>query len=226
MPEAYYEILSLAARYWFALLGVVIVWRSFGWLRKDRRLTHKRLKTLPDAGLIGELVVLEGSDELPEGVCLPVPREGILGSVRTCDIVVPVHGVDRRHLNFSFVDGLGLVMAPEPRRSCLVDGETVVDRRSARSFPMRHGSMLFVGDAVLKLRLFAGLDAPYPAEFQPDAPLPPEPTPDPSSMPLPPYPPYSPFSPYPGYGPYPPDPNEQLGRLPDPPSGRPFDHET
>ena len=83
MPDEIYEIISLAARYWFALLGLLIVWRSFSWLRKDRRAKHRRLRQLPDAGMIGELVVLHGSDELPEGTAIPVPREGVLGFVRT-----------------------------------------------------------------------------------------------------------------------------------------------
>ena len=107
MPDEIYEIISLAARYWFALLGLLIVWRSFSWLRKDRRAKHRRLRQLPDAGMIGELVVLHGSDELPEGTAIPVPREGVLGFVRTCDVVVPVEGVARQHIDFTFQDGKG-----------------------------------------------------------------------------------------------------------------------
>ena len=48
-----YEVLALAMRYFFTLLGVMIVWRAVSWLRKDRKQTHKRLKQLPDAGTIG-----------------------------------------------------------------------------------------------------------------------------------------------------------------------------
>ena len=33
MPDDLYEILSLGMRYWFLLLGALIVWRSFRWLR-------------------------------------------------------------------------------------------------------------------------------------------------------------------------------------------------
>lgn len=67
------KLFPLAARYWFTFLGVLIVWRSFRWLRKDRRAKHRRLKQLPDAGMVGELVVLTGSEELPAGVALPYP---------------------------------------------------------------------------------------------------------------------------------------------------------
>ena len=168
MPQDLYLIAALACRYWFAFLGVLIVWRSFSWLRKDRRLKHKRLRTLPDAGMIGELVVLQGSDELPEESFIPVPREGVLGCLRTCDVAVPVSGVQKQHLDFVFVEGQGLVVTPRRGCLCMVDGEMIGSRRDGLAFPMRHGSLLSVGDAVLKLRFFAGLDAPYAAEFYPD----------------------------------------------------------
>ena len=177
MPQDLYSIAALACRYWFAFLGVLIVWRSFSWLRKDRRLKHKRLKTLPDAGMIGELVVLQGSDDLPEDSSIPVPREGVLGYLRTCDIAVPVKGVARQHLDFVFAEGHGLVVTPRHGLHCMVDGELIASRREARDFPLRHGSLLSVGDAILKLRFFAGLDAPYAAEFfsdpgEPEGPMP------------------------------------------------------
>ena len=189
MPQDLYAIAALACRYWFAFLGVLIVWRSFSWLRKDRRLTHKRLKTLPDAGLIGELVVLQGSNDLPEDSFLPVPREGVMGFLRTCDVAVPVGGVARQHLDFVFVEGQGLVVTPRHGLHCMVDGELISRRRDATDFPMRHGSLLTVGDAILKLRLFAGLDAPYASEYMPEEQE--GPTPDQAmGYPMPPYPPY------------------------------------
>lgn len=188
MPQNIYQILSLACRYWFAFLGVLIVWRSFSWLRKDRRMTHKRLKTLPDAGLIGELVVLQGSDELPEGTSLPLPCEGTLGCLRTCDVVVPVSGVAKQHADFTFISGQGVAFFPRPGCPCMVDGQMLHGRRDARQFPMRHNSLLSLGDAVLKLRIFAGLDAPYAADFMPEDNYPMDPPDEADSFPYRPYP--------------------------------------
>jgi hypothetical protein len=54
-----YEILALLMRYVFALIGALIVFRSFIWLRKDARAYRKEMKTLPDAGLVGEIVDLD-----------------------------------------------------------------------------------------------------------------------------------------------------------------------
>lgn len=171
MPENVYEILSLGARYWFALLGLLIVWRSFSWLRKDRRAKHRRLKHLPDAGMIGEMVVLEGSDELPEGTAIPVPRAGVLGFLRSCDVVVPVDGVAGKHIDFVFQDGKGLLLFPLRGLTCLMDDTELTHRSKTKKHPMHHGSRLQVGDAVLRLRLFAGLDTEYHptyAPYQPD----------------------------------------------------------
>ena len=170
MPDDLYEILSLGMRYWFLLLGALIVWRSFRWLRKDRREKHRRLRQLPDAGMIGELVVLVGSDELPEGTAIPVPREGVLGFLRTCDVVVPVPGVAGHHIDFSFQDGKGLLITPWRGQNCQVDADELTHRSRASRYPMHHGSRLFVGDAVLRLRLFAGLETSAHAAFAPDAP--------------------------------------------------------
>lgn len=185
MPENIYEILSMGARYWFALLGLLIVWRSFRWLRKDRRAKHRRLKQLPDAGMIGEMVVLRGSDELPEGASIPVPREGVLGYLRCCDIVVPVDGVAGKHVDFAFQDGKGLLLFPLYNQTCVMDGQTLTCRTKNKNFPMHHGSRLEVGDALLRLRLFAGLETERHSAFASDGPTESNDTAYPEQQPLP-----------------------------------------
>lgn len=224
MPSMDYEILSKLMRIVFMLLGVMIVWRTYSWLHKDRRETHRRLKELPDAGTIGIFTVLQGSSELPEGAIIPVPQEGVLGFVRTCDVVVPVTDVIAQHLDFTFRNGKGLYIYP--RRGCptAVDGVTLDSPADSRRYPMQHGSVLCVGEAVLQLGVFAGLDvkqygsgwepqeAPYPeAPEAPDSydgqppqayPLPPDMTAPPAT--LPPCPPQTdPNKPYYLQPPYP-----------------------
>lgn len=168
MPAQAYELMALGARYWFAFLAVIIVWRSFLWLRKDGRARRRRLKQLPDAGLVGELVVLAGSDALPPGTVIPLPREGTFGSLRSCDVSVPCPGVAGRHGDFRFVDGVGLILAPAPGQTLMVDGQELDIRH--REGTMHHGSRLAVGDAVLRMRLFMGLETTRTAAFQPDMP--------------------------------------------------------
>ena len=165
----------MAMRYWFTLLGVVIVLRAFRWLRKDGRAARRRIRQLPDAGMIGELVVIEGSDELPEGAVIAVPVEGVLGFNRTCDIVVPVSGVAAHHLDFSFREKTGLVLRPRFRMTCEVDGQLITHRSGSRKAPMLHGSRLRVGEALLRLRVFAGIDVEHHAALAPDDPPPSDP---------------------------------------------------
>ncbi len=155
-----YEVLSLAMRYFFVFLGLLIVLRSFRWLGKDRKQKHDRLKDLPDAGTIGILTVESGGKDLADGLALPVPHEGNLGYLRSCDVVVPVADVANIHLDFAFVNGKGLFI--RPRRGCAVtvDDEPIESARDSREHPMIHGSVLEVGQAVLRLGVFAGLDVP------------------------------------------------------------------
>ena len=162
MPTDIYTLIALAARYWFLFLGILIVWRSFSWLRKDSRLRRKRIKRLPDAGYVGEMVVLAGGGLLPVGTTIPLPREGTIGSLRICDVVVPVEGVLNKHLAFQFRNGKGLFVEPFYKAEFEVDGENGGKR--GRPMVLYHGSRLALGDAVLRMRLFVGVDAPRPVK--------------------------------------------------------------
>ena len=164
MPNEIYELIAQGARYWFLFLMVLIVWRSWRWYRKDKRQAKKRLKLLPDAGFVGEMIVLKGSDRLPRGTALPVPREGTLGSLRTNDLCTPVASVAKKHLWFRFEDGRGLMVEPYGKNALSVDGENFESRRNP--LYMAHGSRLFAGECELRLRLFAGFEATGPAQRQ------------------------------------------------------------
>ena len=156
MPDNIYEVVSQAARYWFLFLMALIAWRSYRWLRRDRRKQKKRMRLLPDAGFVGELVVLQGNEELAAGQALPVGFEGTLGSLRGNDLCVPVNGVAKKHLWFEFDEEDGLRIEPFRRQTVSVDGEAPVGRHGY--LQMTQGSQLTVGAAVLKLRLFAGYE--------------------------------------------------------------------
>lgn len=180
MSDELYEVLALAMRYWFILLGVLIVLRAFAWQWHEHRVRHQRLKELPDAGMIGELVVLHGSEELPEGAVIDLPYEGVLGFVRTCDVVVPCNRIAAEHLDFSFQPGVGLLVYPRYRCACRVDGRKVTSRSKPRRHPLVQGSILRVGEAELQVSLFDSLAArlcprPEPQMNSEAAPVPAEP---------------------------------------------------
>ena len=175
MPSQIYEVVAQGARYWFLFLMVLIAWRSWRWYRRDKRKMKKRLRLLPDAGYVGEMVVTDGGGVLKPGAVFALPWEGTLGSLRTNDLCLPVSGVSRRHLWFRFDEGRGLMVEPLGKNPFTVDGAGFVSRRTP--LYMAHGSRLQVGDVQLRLRLFAGFESVGRATYA--APVEPEPVPQP-----------------------------------------------
>lgn len=156
-PEIW-NVLFLLSRWFFVILAVVVLVSALGWLASDRRARKEHLRALPGAGTVGELVVLSGSDHLPAQTWFPVPREGVLGSVRSCDLVVPGPGIRSCHLDFRWQDGVGLLLYPRSGCEVLVDGVPLDCRSDASARPMTHGMCLQVGPVVLRLQLFAAMD--------------------------------------------------------------------
>ena len=218
-PEIY-RVLVPAARWLFAFFALMLLFFAFSWLHSERKKRRELFRSLPEAGHIGELVVISGSSRLPVDTWFPVPREGVLGSLRSCDLVVPCPGVRGRHLSFSWQDGTGLIIRPYAGCEVFVDGVPLA-AAGRRDLPvMLHGSCLQVGSTVLRLQLLSALEhtnrpftAAAPAGYAvpeaappfPDVPLPQEPALPPvdSSAPypaVPPYPPEIPAGPYPDGG--------------------------
>ena len=156
-PEIY-NTLFLASRWLFVFFALVLLFFAFSWLHSERKSFRERFKNLPGAGTVGEMTVISGGDELARDSWFPVPREGVLGALRSCDLVVPCNGVRSHHLDFSWQDGTGLLIRPRPGCEVLIDGVPVDRRGAADAAPMIHGSFLQIGDAVLRLQLFAALD--------------------------------------------------------------------
>lgn len=168
MPSEIYEVVAQGARYWFLFLMALIAWRSWRWYRRDKRQMKKRLRLLPDAGYVGEMVVTDGGGIIRDGAVFPVPWEGTLGSLRTNDLSLPVTGVARRHLWMRFDEGRGLLIEPFAKNAVTVDGQAFTSRRDP--LYMAHGSRLRVGEVELRLRLFAGFEGVGRAAYVPDAP--------------------------------------------------------
>lgn len=150
MGDTAYELLALGLRYWFVLLLFLTLLRAFWLMQEDRREYNRALRRLPDAGLIGEVV------ELSTGKSQPLPREGLIGSGRGCDIRLPK--LHRREMEFVFRPGLGLKLIPIHRKHrSILDGEPL---NKADSYAL-HGTVLELRGYTLRFRLFAGLDLPY-----------------------------------------------------------------
>ena len=156
--ESILRILFAVFQYLLPFLAVVTVILIFFYLLSENRIRREKAAGLPGFGTIGELVVLSGSRNLDTNTWFPVPREGVLGAVRSCDLVIPCSGVHAKHFDFSWEDGTGLLIYPRTGCEVLVNGYTVNCRTAAADYPMTHGSVLQVGSATLRLHLFAALD--------------------------------------------------------------------
>ena len=154
-----YELLSMLMRYVFVLIGALIVWRSYRWLRRDAKTYQRQMRSLPDAGLVGEMV------NLNTGTAQPLPREGTIGSSRECDIRVKDSAAKRQHARFEFEEGKGLKIIPGRRSPMLLSGIEM----NGPGYAL-HGTQLQIGSTMLRVRLFAGLKVPQPAAYpDPDA---------------------------------------------------------
>ena len=159
MSRDLYEIIAMLMRYIFVIIGALILLRAYIWLRRDAKAYRKEMKALPDAGFVGEIVDLQTQKSQP------LPREGIIGKGRNCDICLKYHGVKRCHALFSFEDGKGIKIMPRRRRSTRMEGVEV----GAAGYAL-HGTQMELGDAVIRIRLFAGLNVPHPAQFASEIP--------------------------------------------------------
>lgn len=149
MGETAYELLALGLRYVFVLLIGLMLLRAFFVMWGDRRAYAHTLRQLPDAGLVGEVVELSGKQSQP------LPREGLIGSGRSCD--VRIAGLHRREMEYAFRPGLGIRLFPlRARHHALLDE---VPLGGADVYAL-HGTVLDVRGIQLRFRLFAGLDVP------------------------------------------------------------------
>lgn len=148
-----YQLIALGARYLFVFLAFLIVFRAGLSLLSEHRRRKKILRNLPDAGMVGEVRDID-SDR-----AYPLPREGVLGSGRGCDI--RLRGIRRRHVNFSFVEGKGLLLTPCHSRSEVQLNHAPIGKGGYAL----HGAVMRVGGYTLRIRLFAGLNVPRAASF-------------------------------------------------------------
>ena len=171
VSDGLYEILALAARYFFAGLFLLIVLRAWRVTVRDARRARKLRRLSPQTGLSGELVVLEGEGRARRGMRYPVIREGTLGSARSADVRVRHPSVRPRHARFELTEeGLSLTAAPGAK---LLDGEG----ERARKLLLRDGDCFTAGSVTLTLVLIdaAGRAGDYAGQEDVlfDAPRPP-----------------------------------------------------
>ena len=158
MSADVWRVLHTVSCYLFPFLAVLSVLLILSYILTESLRRREKVRSLPGAGTVGEIIVLSGSRDLEPNTWFPVPREGVLGSVRSCDLVIPCPGVRSKHLDFSWEDGIGLLIRPRTGCEALINDVPVSCRTNAEEVPLTHGSVLQVGSAILRLHLFAALD--------------------------------------------------------------------
>lgn len=142
MSNETYEILALAARYWFIALAALMVIR--GWRSSVR--DNRNAKILRDwaggAGCVGELVVVEDGIRSKKrslrGKRFQVPAEGLIGSGGTADIRLKHADVRRKHIWMTYRPGrmmLTLMGKAQAEMPVTPDGKRI----------LREGDQLSIG---------------------------------------------------------------------------------
>lgn len=149
-----YEILALAMRYVFAGLMVLIVLRAWRISMVDSRRAAKLRRLSPDTGIIGEMLVVNGSERARPGMHYPVTLEGTIGSNRRADIRVRHSTVRGRHAIYQMTDEGLFVRGHANAR--------IRDKfgRGARELMLQDGDILRIGDVALMLVLTDGGSEP------------------------------------------------------------------
>ena len=149
-----YEILALAMRYVFAGLMVLIVLRAWRISLVDSRRATRLRRLSPDTGIIGEMLVVNGSERARPGMHYPVTLEGTIGSNRRADIRVRHSTVRGRHAIYQMTDEGLFVRGHANAR--------IRDKfgRGARELMLQDGDILRVGDVALMLVLTDGGSEP------------------------------------------------------------------
>ena len=145
-----YELLSLAMRYIFAALMVLIVLRAWRITFIDNRRAAKLRRLSPDTGIIGEMLVVSGGEKAKPGMHYPLTLEGSVGSGRRADIRIRHSTVKGRHAIYQMT-GEGLFVRGHAH--CRIrDGRG----RLARQLVLHDGDILRIGEVALMLVLSDG----------------------------------------------------------------------
>ena len=140
MNSDLYELLALAARYFFAGLMCVIVLRALQITVKDARRAAILRSAAPEADLVGEFTVLEGK---LQGRSYSVIREGMIGKSPKADIRLKAKGIRKRHAYFE--------MTPKGLSVRAAGGVHIEGQKSVL---LKDGDTLYLGSLRLMLILY------------------------------------------------------------------------
>ncbi len=104
MNAGAYELLAMGMRYVFVGLMALIVLRALRGALVDSRRATKLRRLSPETGIIGEMLVVEGSERARTGMRYPLTLEGSIGSAHSADIRVRHSSIRARHAIYQMTE--------------------------------------------------------------------------------------------------------------------------
>ena len=154
ISSSVYEIIALAARYFFTAIMLLIVARAWKITIVDSRRAASLRRLSPETGVCGEFLVVQGHGRAKDGMRYPVIREGLIGSSRKADIRLRSSSVRRVHAFFE--------LTPKGLRLRAQRGARLFNARgnARRELLLGDGSRVTIGEVELLLILTEAVDAP------------------------------------------------------------------
>lgn len=147
MDSELYTIVSMAARYWFAALMLILVFRAWRVTTIDNRRARVLRDWTPETGCIGQFVITTG-EKRKRTVKLPIPREGMLGSSPRADVLIRSRELNRYHAHIEQREG-GVLLRLQGNARATLNGKDVGD-----TLFLRDGDVLGIGRMRLTTVLF------------------------------------------------------------------------
>ncbi len=161
MQSDWYTLLSMGMRYWFTAIAVIIVLRAWQATVRDTRRARVLRAWAPDTGAIGEIVVCKGGKGLRKGVRIPVPKEGLLGASRRCDVRLKHEDVRRYHAHIEQRENGVLVES-------LGKAEIWLGGRTGTKLLLRDGDRFKIGKLELMIVMYSAGEAPVDIDIAED----------------------------------------------------------
>ena len=154
MSQETYELLALAARYWFVILAVIIAFRGWRACVQDNRKSKILRDWAGGSGCVGELVLMEDGSRKKrrKAVRYQVPAEALLGSGAAADIRIRNRDVLKRHIYMTYRPG---EMVLSPARGADFEAPVLPDGTHV----LRDGDTLLIGQVRLLMVFFDSGDA-------------------------------------------------------------------
>ena len=149
-----YEILSLAMRYVFAALILLIVLRALVVTMVDSKRTAQLRRLNPKTGIIGEFLAIDDTGRTYRNKRYPVTLEGCIGASSRADIRIRRSGLHARHAYYQMTPS-GLYVRGHAGITLMDDDGDYVRERI-----LTDGDILYIGRLQLMLVLHEGSTVP------------------------------------------------------------------